>query len=159
MRRRSLLVAAAAGLPGCLAARSSTGSTSSSTASATASAAPSRRTAEGLAATLRVVDGHAPTDDTATATFGADRVIVTGTMDPSGCDRPVLTGVGYDPDDGTVRMVVGGESPYGTAEVECGNASFDYRCVLSVDRGRPAVVAVVHDYGGETERFTLERGE
>ena len=84
---------------------------------------------------------------------------VTGTMDPSGCDRPVLTGVGFDPDAGVVRLVIGGESPYRTADVECGNASFDYRCVASVDRGSPTAVAVVHDYGDETERFALERSD
>ena len=157
MRRRALLVAVTSvtGVAGCLGERSPA---EPATPASTSTTTPLTRTAEGVTATFRVVDGRAPVDDTAAATFEAERVIVTGTMDPSGCDRPIPTEVGFDPDDGAVRLVVGGNSPYETADVECGNASFDYRCVVSVDRGEPESVVVVHDSGDGSERFVIERG-
>jgi hypothetical protein len=117
-----------------------------------------RRTAAGVEATFRVVDGHRPTDDAVRATFEASRVVVTGTMDPRGCLRPTLSRVKYDDDTGRLGLVVGGKSPYGpTANVECGNASYDYRCVTSFDGRPPTRVDVIHDYHGDDERsFTVE---
>lgn len=161
VRRRVLLAAIATGasLSGCLSRGADTPAGSTASPSTKQTATPVRHTADGITATFRVVDGHAPTDDTASATFEADRVTVTGTVDPSGCNRPTLTAIRYDAADGIVHLEIGGESPYGeTATVECGNASFDYRCVLSPDHGRPTVVEVAHDYERRDARsFTLER--
>lgn len=119
-----------------------------------------RQTADGVTATFRVVDSHAPTDDIARATFDGETVTVTGTMDPSGCNRPTLTAVRYNAADGVIHLDIGGESPYGkTATVECGNASYDYRCTLSVSRGDPEAVEVIHNYEDRDNRsFNLVRG-
>lgn len=161
MRRRNFIAAVTAGsLAGCLSGEASPPSeTSSSATKQTETATPVRRTADGLTASFRVVDGHEPIDDAATATFDGDTVTVTGTADPSGCNRPTLSAVRYDVANDVVHLAVGEKSRFGpTATVECGNASFDYRCVLAVDRGRPTTVEVVHDYRTNDDRsFTLER--
>ena len=117
-----------------------------------------RRTADGVEATFRVLDGHEPTDDIAKATFEASRIVVTGTMDPRNCRRPTLGAVEYD-DANHLRLVVVGEPRYPNENVECGNASYDYRCVVSVDGEMPTRLDVVHDYHGDDERtFTVENG-
>jgi hypothetical protein len=155
VRRRTFVAAAAAGagLSGCLA--DPTGS--SSTARKTAASPTARRTAEGIVATFRVVDGHEPTDDDAGASVEGESIIVRGTMDPSGCNRPVLRSVGAADGD-AVRVVVGGRSPYETATPECGNASFDYRIVISTDGDGPSAVTLVHEYDGRPDRtFRLDR--
>lgn len=161
MRRRTLLVAVGAGvgLSGCLSRAGDTDPPATTTTAKGDTPTPMRRTADGVTASFRVVDGHAPTDDTASATFDGETVTVTGTMDPSGCNRPTLAGLRYDADDGVVHLAVGGASPYGeTATVECGNASYDYRCSLSVSRGAPEAVELRHSYDGKDDRsFTLVR--
>lgn len=161
MRRRAVLAAVAggAGLSGCLSRGG--GSPPESTPPPTGGeGTPVRHTADGVEATFRVVDAHGPTADDANATFDDERVTVTGTANPSGCRRPTLRAVSYDPGDGVVHVEVGTESPYGpTATVVCDDASFDYRCVLTVERGRPATVELVHDYREKDDRtFVLERG-
>lgn len=162
MHRRTVLVAVAGGvtLAGCV------NGTGGSTGSTTLSEKPKdtqtavRKTADDVMATFRVVDSHAPTDDTASATFNDETVTVTGTMDPSGCNRPTLTAVRYSAADGVVHLDVGGESPYdGTVTVECGNASYDYRCEVSVSRGDPEAVEVIHTYESRDNRsFNLVQG-
>lgn len=161
MRRRSVLTAIAGGtcLSGCLSQGPNTAPESTTAPpNGTETATPIRRTAEGITASFHVVDGHAPTEDTASATFDDEQVTVTGTMDPSGCNRPMLSAVRYNATDGVIHLRIGGESQYGTtATVECGNASFDYRSVLSTDRGRPTTVELVHIYQGkDNQSFNLE---
>lgn len=124
---------------------------------------PVRRTAAGVAASFQVVDSYGPTgaeELTASATFEADRVVVTGALDPAGCREPVLRSVAYDAGTGRVRLVVATESPYGpTATVECGNAVYEYRCVASVEDGSPTTVEVVHSFADREDRtFVLESG-
>jgi len=161
MRRRTFLVAVGAGvgLSGCLSRAGGTDPPSTATTGKGDTRTPMRQTADGLTATFRVVDSHAPTDDAASATFEGGTVTVTGTMDPSGCNRPALAGLRYSTTDGVVHLAVGGESPYGESPtVECGNASYDYRCVLTASRGDPEAVEVVHDYEGKDDRsFTIVR--
>lgn len=170
MRRRVLLTAVAGGvtLAGCI---DGTGaSTEPTTTSTDPDRSPSsspekpkdtptavRKTAEGVTATFRVVDGHSPTEDTVDATFGEQQVTVTGSMDPENCNEPTLESVGYDA--GSVSLVVGEYSPYGeTATVECANASYDFRCVVTVNEGRPSVVEVTYDYPeSEDQMFIVER--
>jgi hypothetical protein len=161
MRRRTFLtvIVSGASLSGCL-SQTDEGPARATTSSPTnGTATPVRQTADGITATFQVVDGHAPTDDTASASFEETHVTVTGTMDPSGCNRPMLSSVRYNAADSVIHLRIGGESPDGqTGDVECGNASFDYRSVLSVDSGRPTTVEVVHDYEDKTgQSFTLER--
>lgn len=161
MRRRAILTVIASGvsLSGCLSQPGDSPAEATASPPASRTATPVRETADGVTATFQVVDGHAPTDDTASATFEEMHVTVTGTMDPSGCNRPTLSSVRYNPADSVIHLTIGGESPYGqTATVECGNASFDYRSVLSVDSGRLTAVEVVHDYEDKAvQSFTLER--
>ncbi|MFB6197527.1 MAG: hypothetical protein ABEI52_04565, partial [Halobacteriaceae archaeon] len=118
-----------------------------------------RKSADDVTATFRVVDGHSPTEDTVAATFGEQRVTVTGSMDPASCNKPTLASVGYDADAGRITLVVGEYSPYGeTATVECGNASYDFRCIVTVDEGRPSVVEVTYDHPeSDDQTFTVER--
>ncbi|MEF8799610.1 MAG: hypothetical protein V5A56_01060 [Halolamina sp.] len=161
MRRRAILATISAGmsLSGCLSGPGDPAPPSTTTTGNGDTRTPMRKTADGITATFSVVDGHAPTDDTASATFEDERVTVTGTMDPSGCNRPVLTAVRYNSTDGVIHLDIGGKSPYGeTATVECGNASYDYRCVLSVSQGEPEAVEVIHNYDGRDNRsFNLVR--
>lgn len=162
MRRRAFLAAAGCvGPTGCLSSVDDVPSEpTTSPTKGRNTPTPVRRTADGIAATFQVLDGHRPTEDTASATFDDERVTVTGTVDPSGCNRPALKSVQFDAADDVVHLAVGVASPYGrTATIECGNASFDYRSVLSADSGRPTAVEVVHDYRGKDDRsFVLERG-
>lgn len=162
MRRRALLATISAGVsvPGCLSRIVDPAPQSRTTIGKDATQTPMRRTVNGVTATFRVVDSHAPTDDIASATFGDETVTVTGTMDPSGCNRPTLTAVRYNATDGVIHLDIGGKSPYGeTATVECGNASYDYRCSLSVNQGDPEAVEVIHNYEGrDTRSFNLVRG-
>lgn len=160
MDRRTFVVAVGGtvGLSGCLdggdrAARTDARTTEDDLGT------PVRLTAEGIAGSFRVVDGHQPTDDTASAAFEDRRVTVTGTVDPSGCDRPVLSGLGYQSSEGVADLRIGVESPYGeTATVECDNASFDYRCVLTVDTGPLTTLKIHHEHSGTEDRsFVLER--
>lgn len=162
MRRRAVLttIAGSICLSGCVSQGSDTPSGSpAATSDRSDTRTPVRRTANGLTATFQVVDSHAPTDDTASATFDDGQVTVNGTMDPSGCNRPTLSTVNYNSADGVIHLLIGGESPYGSTEtVECGNASFDYRSVLTADSGSPEAVEVVHNYEGKDDRsFNLER--
>ena len=86
-------------------------------------------------------------------------MIVEGTMDPGGCREPILQSVNFDTSTQTVRLVIGTESPYGpTANVECGNASYDYRCTVAVESGTPSAVKVVHAHQERENRtFVLEK--
>lgn len=162
MRRRVFLAATAAGIgfAGCLSENGNGPSGPAESPTESGTETPIHHTAEDVTATFRVVDGHEPTDDAASATFEDTAVTVTGTMDPAGCNRPVLGTVRYSAADGVVHLAVGTNSPHGpTPTVECGNASFDYRCELAVDRGPLEAVEVLHDYRGKDGRsFTLERG-
>lgn len=175
MNRRTLLMAVAGGvgLSGCLSSEpdSSAGSgdrsktadpstqppTSLSKRSNTET--PVRLSSDGVEATFRIVDSHRPTDDTASATFDQAEVTVTGTMDPSGCNRPTLTDVDYNATDQVLHLSIGEEAQFGeTATVECGNASYDYRCTLVVDSGDPEAVELLHVYDQEENRsFDLSR--
>lgn len=122
-------------------------------------ATPIRYTTDSFSAVFQITDSRAPTDDTTSATFEGSEVTVTGIMDPSGCNRPVLDDVRYNANDGVFHVAIGGKSAYGeTATVECGNASFDYRCTLTVKRDQPESVEVVHVYEGkDNQSFTLKR--
>lgn len=162
MRRRELLAVTAGGLGfgGCLSRRgngSGAGTTGFPTSKTTATAV--RRTALDVEAAFRIVDGHRPTDASATASFDGAQVVVKGTMDPGGCREPILRSVDYDRTTHTVRLVIGTESPYGpTANVECGNASYDYRCTVVVENGTPSAVEVVHAHQERENRlFVLEK--
>lgn len=163
MRRRSVLVAltSGVGLAGCL-GRGSTGSPQETDPLTTGAATPTadRHTAEGITSDFQVTDAHAPTDDTAAATFRNSEATVTGTMDPSGCRRPTFGSVRYQPTDGVAHLVIDTESRFGpTATVECDNASYDYRCVLSVQEGQLTAIEVVHRYDGkEDQSFNLLKG-
>lgn len=172
MHRRTLLAAVAGGvtLPGCV---GSPGSSSEPTTTPTDSdRSPStspekpkdtpttvRKTADGVTAIFRVIDGHSPTEDTVDATFDEQQVTVTGSMDPASCNEPTLESVSTDADTGRVTLVVGEYSRYSeTATVKCGNASYDFRCVVTVDEGRPSVVEVTYDRPESDDRtFTVER--
>lgn len=181
MRRRSLLACVAGGLTlaGCVA--DSDVPAGSTDASPTDSDAPSdstgsdlspsaspgkpkdtptavRKTADAVAATFRVVGSHAPTEDSVEAAFDGDEVTVTGSIDPAGCNEPTLDAVSYDTGAGRVELVVGQSDPYGeTATVECGNASYDFRSVVTVEGGDPRVVDVTYDRPNREDRtFTVE---
>lgn len=119
---------------------------------------PVRRTAEGVTATFEILDAHRPTEEAARAEFTDGRVVVTGNVDPAGCGRPVLTSVEYEPADRHVRLVVGSRDRYGpTATVECGNASFDYEAVVTVERTHLDAATVTHAHPDEDRTFELER--
>lgn len=162
MHRRAFLAATAGGvgLAGCLSpiVEDPSAPTDSPTKSRS-SGTPVRRTATGVEATFRIVAAHEPTEATAEASFDGTRVVVEGTMDPEGCREPTLAAVRYDASNGAVRLDVETESRYGpTATIECANASFDYRSVVSVETGTPTVVELVHDHHEREDRtFTLER--
>lgn len=165
MKRRSVLtgigLGLSAGLTGCLSRDRDPPSEPTAPPTTTGkTATPGRLTSDDIAATFQVLGGHTPTDDTASAVFDDEQVTVTGTMDPSGCNRPKLGAVSYNSTDGIIHLMIGGESPYGpTATVECGNASFDYRSVLTTEGDSPAAVEVVHNYQNKDNRsFNLERG-
>jgi len=148
------------GFGGCLSQRgngSGAGTAASHTSKATATAV--RRTASGVEATFQIIDGRRPTDASATASFEGAQVIVDGTMDPAGCREPILRSVDYDRSTRTVRLVIGTESPYGpTANVECGNASYDYRCTVVVENGTPSVIEIIHAHQERENRtFVLEK--
>jgi hypothetical protein len=173
-RRQFLAAAAGLGLAGCLAPstgspgdeqKTGTGRTTASTGTAATDRRTTkpdsrytavRATGDGLRATFRIVDVHAPAEERASATFEDDRVVVTGTVDPGGCRRPTLGSVGHDGE--TVSLVVVEAWRFGpTATVECGNASFDYRGVVT--GGSPSTVAVIHEHHEDDDRaFTFERG-
>lgn len=122
---------------------------------------PVTYTTDHVEATFQVVDSHTPTEDTASATFDGTEVTVTGTMDPSNCNRPALTDVRYNTNDAVLHVSVGGEARFGeTATVECGNASYDYRSTLTVDSGSPEAVELIYAYEGKDNRsFNLVREE
>jgi len=110
-----------------------------------------------VSATFEVVDLRAPDDDEVSATVDGETVAVDGTKDPNGCNGPVLDAVGYDPSTSRVSLVVGW-APRHDSNTECGNASFDYRSIVTVDGAAPSVVAVTHDYEEtESRTFTLNR--
>lgn len=162
MRRRAFLSATACclGVAGCLSRTESTpGGGTADPQTATASAT-TREHSAGVTTAFRIVDGHRPTEASAAARFDAGRVVVTGTMDPAGCREPILDAVEWRRKAGRIRLVVGTASPYGpTASVECGNASYDYRCTVSVESGAPRVVEVVHAHANrEDQTFVLRDG-
>lgn len=160
MRRRQFVaIAGGLGLSGCLAGSDDQTDPNHSSTAADGTASPIRRTADGVTAAFRVVDSHAPTEDSASASFGDDSATVRGTMDPSGCATPTLRAVHVNATDGVVSLRVGGASPSEpTANADCGNASFDYRCEVSTDEARIEAVEVVHARrDGATQSFSLER--
>lgn len=171
MRRRTVLgaVAGSITLAGCVGGSGTPTEPTTSTDSDRSPSASSeklidtqtavRKTAEHVTATFRVVDGHSPTEDTVAATFGEQRVTVTGSMDPASCNKPTLTSVGYDVDAGRITLVVGEYSPHGeTATVVCDNVSYDFRCSVTVDEGRASVVEVTYDHPeSDDQTFTVER--
>lgn len=165
MQRRQVLGAVAGlGVAGCLDGRGDgtdserTGGTTSRTSKPGSRHTVVTATGSGVRARFRIVDAGAPTDETASASFEDGRVVVTGSMDPGGCRRPTLDRVGSG-DGGTVELVVAEAWRFGpTATVECDNASFDYRCVVTVESGSPSTVAVVHDHRESDDRtFTVQR--
>lgn len=159
MQRRGLLAAVAGwvALAGCLSGNGAPfAEPTTARTAADGTTTPMRRTADGLTATFRVVDGHQPTDDTARATFDDEQVMVTGTMDPSGCYRPTLGAVNYNATDSVANLRIATESRYGpTPTVECGNASFDYRCELVAEGRALAAVEVLHDYESKDNQSFL----
>ncbi|MBV0926279.1 hypothetical protein KTS45_18895 [Halomicroarcula limicola] len=172
MRRRALLAAVAGSvtLAGCL--RETDTTTDPLTTPGGVDQAPTsspakpqntptaiQQTADGVTATFRVVDSHAPTEEDVNATFDGQHVTVTGSMDPAHCNEPTLESVGYTVDAGRLTLVVGEYSPYDeTATVECGNASYDFRCVVTVAEGQPRVVEVAYETPGSDDRvFTVDR--
>jgi hypothetical protein len=163
MNRRHVLAAAfgvASGLAGCLSGDGDGAGGESTTE--TEPRTTVRATGDGVAANFRVVDGHEPTADAAGATFDGGTVTVTGTGDPTGCNRPTLSSVQYNSLGRVVVLTVGETSPYGeTATVVCGNASYDYRCEVTVDADEdpPEAVDLLHHYDGKENRsFDLTRG-
>ncbi|WP_135305997.1 hypothetical protein [Haloarcula amylovorans] len=172
MRRRALLAAVTGGvtLAGCLSETdiSTEPSTTPSSADQTSASSPAKpqntptaiqQTAAGVTATFRVVDSHAPTEEDVNATFNGQHVTVTGSMDPARCNKPTLESVSYAVDAGRLTLVVGEYSPYGeTATVECGNASYDFRCVVTVTEGQPHVIEVTYDTPESADHvFTVDR--
>lgn len=168
MRRRTLLAAVAGGVPlaGCMGSPgSSTEPTTTPTDSDRSPEKPKdtpttiRKTADGVTATFQIVDGHSPTEDTVDATFDEQQITVTGSMDPASCNEPTLESVSTDADTGRVTLVVVEYSRYGeTATVECGNASYDFQCIVTVHEGRPSVVEVTYDHPGSNDQtFTIKR--
>lgn len=162
MDRRTFLVglAGTAGLAGCVSGPDEDGGSTPSLTGNGPTDTPERRTSGGVSARFRVTNGHAPTEDAASADFDGETVTVTGTMDPTGCNEPTLAAVGYRSTDAVVSVRVGTEPRFGpTATVDCDNASYDYRCTVTVEQEAPAAVEVVHDYEGTQDRsFTLDRG-
>lgn len=187
MRRRSFLAAvagsvASGGFAGCVAndaLGSSTAPTATPSPNPTGPSSPGaeqsstaspgkpkdtptvvRKTADGVAATFRVVGsrGH-PIEETLDATFDGGEVTVTGSVDPDGCNEPTLSSVEYDASSGRIHLVVGEYSPYGeTATIECGNAIYDFRSVVTVEEGEPSVVEVRYDHPTrEDSTFTVAR--
>lgn len=112
-------------------------------------------TADSITADFRVDTGQEPTDDTASATRD-DSVVVTGTMDPTGCNRPALDTARYSETDAVIHLAIGVTDPYPDREVECGNASYRYTCQCVVDGGVPEAVEVLHNYSGrDTTSFNI----
>lgn len=115
-------------------------------------------TADGVTATFSVGGGQKSVDDTASAQLD-DGVIVTGTMEPSGCNRPMLERVDYSVVDGVLHLKLGVEDRYPDREVECDNASYGYTCRSVVDEGTPNTVEIIHAYAGrDSIEFTLDLG-
>ncbi len=163
MRRRTVLAAltSGVGLAGCLGQKSMGPSQQTEPPTTTAETPTAvSHTAEGISSTFRILDSHAPTDDIATATFGDTGATVSGTMDPSGCRRPAFGSVRYNSTDGVANLMIETASRFGpTATVECGNASYDYRCILSTVEGQLTAIEVVHNYEGkENQSFNLVKG-
>lgn len=158
-RRFVVLFLGTTSLAGCISRDSDTSDTQPTKETEVETSTATRRTAEGITATFRVVDSHTPTSDTAEATFDDTEAIVTGKMDPSGCNRPLIGSVQYNSTDGVATLLISTESPYDpTTSVECGNASYDYRCVLGVDQGSLSAIEVVHQYDGKDHQsFSLIR--
>ena len=147
MYRRTVITALAAvsvGIAGCLGRTPPTPASSSTT---TGDSESTTLRSDGITATFRVGNGQQPTDDTASATQD-DGVVVTGTMDPTGCNRPALDAVLYNDTDAVIRLVIGVTNPYPDREVECGNASYKYTCRCVVNRGTPDAVEVIYNYAG-----------
>jgi hypothetical protein len=154
--RRTALAALAAGsitAVGCLSRESSAPDSSAKNGSESTTL-----TADGVTATFSVDGGQQPTEDTASARL-TDDVIVTGTMDPTGCNYPDLERVDYNATDGVVHVQIGVVDRYPDREVVCDNASYGYTCRCVVDDGTPETVEVVHAYAGrEIRSFTLALG-
>lgn len=102
MRRRALLATIGGGLTlaGCV---DRTGVSADPTPARSISPGKSKdtltadaTTGAGVTATFQIFGGHSPTDDTVEATFSDQQVTVTGSMDPAGCNEPMLKSVGYD---------------------------------------------------------------
>jgi hypothetical protein len=115
-------------------------------------------TANGVTATFSVGRGQNPVDDTASARLD-DGVIVTGRMDPTGCNRPTLERVDYSAVDGVLHLKLGVADRYPDREVVCDNASYGYTCRCVVDESTPETVELIHAYADrEAVEFTLELG-
>ena len=119
---------------------------------------PMTLTANGVTATFSVGRGQNPVDDTASARLN-DEVIITGTMDPTGCNRPTLERVDYSAVDGVLHLKLGVADRYPDREVVCDNASYGYTCRCVVDESTPETVELIHAYADrEPVEFTLELG-
>ena len=160
MDRRSLLDAlATAGITGGLAGAGCLGREQTETPpKSTEDDDPTTLTANGVTATFSVGGGQTPVDDSASARLD-DGVVVTGTMEPTGCNRPTLSGVDYSAVDGVLSLKLGVADQYPDREVECGNASYGYTCRCVVDEGTPETVELIHAYAGrEPVEFALDPG-
>ncbi|ESS09112.1 MAG: hypothetical protein A07HN63_01323 [uncultured archaeon A07HN63] len=160
MHRRSILDAlATAGIAGGLAGAGCLGREQRETPpKLTEDDDPTTLTADGVTASFSVGGGQKPVDDTASAELD-DGVVVTGTMEPTGCNRPTLARVDYSAVDGVLSLKLGVADQYPDREVECGNASYGYTCRCVVDEGTPETVELVHAYAGrEPVEFTLDLG-
>jgi hypothetical protein len=119
---------------------------------------PTTLTTDEVTATFSVGGGQEPVDDRASARLD-DGIIVTGTMEPTGCNRPTLARVDYSSVDGVLNLKLGGADRYPDREVVCDNASYGYTCRCVVDEGTPETVELIHAYAGrEPVEFTLDLG-
>lgn len=167
MKRRSLLtlLVGSGTLTGCLSDGNDAPLISKSSATESMTSKPRDRqspvhmTTDGVEAAFKIVDGHSPTKDTAGAEFADKTVTVTGTMDPEGCNKPILDRVSYVSSRGRIELTVGEYSPYSnTVTQECGNASYDFQIVVTVDEANLTDVKLIFDHPtDENQMFGLDR--
>lgn len=172
MHRRTLLgtVAASVTLAGCVTDTgrspnqtttipSSENSSGPSPKTPTDTSATVEKTDNGIRATFQIITSHTPTADTVDATFGDQKITVTGTMDPANCNEPTLESVSYDATAERITLTVGESSPYdGTPDIVCDNASFDFRCEVTSQGGQLSVVEVIYDHPhSDNQTFVIRR--